>query len=203
MHNQENQPNLNQSTSMPSEISHGGHELFDAQEVLSSVIGVLDQYTMFRPQIKCQELQGILEGQYSFIQDEYNVTLETFKTGAKPSHSITSYNMEQNNNVIYGLTKMPPEKPIQSVNEVSDQGISGYMLGLVKSVASLKAMTALEMTNPVLRRVVADSVPNWIEMSYELFLYRNKNHYYQVPQLKPEDMQQILNSFAPSSNMMQ
>ena len=71
---------------------------------------------------------------------------------------------------------------------LSDQGLSAYMLGNTKSLATLLAMTALEMTNPVLRRVIADSVPNFIELSYEIFLYQNKHRYYQVPQLMEQDM---------------
>ncbi|TDL30894.1 spore coat protein [Jeotgalibacillus sp. S-D1] len=202
-------PNLSQTGNMAPQFNHGGHEIFDAREVLSLAVGVLDQYTMFREQIKDQQLKGILDRQFEFLKEEYNVTLETFTTGKKPSHSMVSYNMAMENDTVYGLTPMPPVKPVQSANEINDQGISGYMLGLVKSGASLKAMTALEMTNPVLRRVVADSVPNWIEMAYELFLYQNKHHYYQVPQLSQQDMQQLLNSYSPASgtpnsnNMMQ
>ena len=60
----------------------------------------------------------------------------------------------------------------------------------------MKTMAALETTNPVVRRVLADSVPNCIEMAYELSIYQNKHHYYQVPQLAQQDMQQLLNSFA-------
>lgn len=59
-------------------------------------------------------------------------------------------------------------------------------------------MAALETTNPVVRRVLADSVPNCIEMAYELSIYQNKHHYYQVPQLAQQDMQQILNAYAPA-----
>lgn len=193
-------PNMTQTGSIPQPFNHGGHEIFDAREVLSHAVGVLDQYTMFRGQIKDQQLKGILDRQFEFLKEEYNVTLETFTTGKKPSHSMLSYNMAMENDTIYGLTQMPPVKPIQSANEINDQGISGYMLGLLKSGASLKAMTALEMTNPVLRRVVADSVPNWIEMAYELFLYQNQHHYYQVPQLSQQDMQQLLNSYSPAAN---
>ena len=57
-------------------------------------------------------------------------------------------------------------------------------------------MTALEMTNPVLRRVIADSVPNFIELSYEIFLYQNKHRYYQVPQLMEQDMNVMLTSYS-------
>ena len=63
----------------------------------------------------------------------------------------------------------------------------------------MKTMAATETCNPVVRRVFADSVPNCIEMAYELAIYQNKHHYYQVPQLAAQDMQQLLNSFASST----
>jgi spore coat protein CotF len=44
---------------------------------------------------------------------------------------------------------------------------------------------------------MADSVPNFIEMGYEIFLYQNKRQYYQVPQLPEQEMKQMLNSFDP------
>ncbi|MGD7045904.1 spore coat protein [Jeotgalibacillus proteolyticus] len=200
MQNQQQQ-NMQQSASMSQTLNHGGHELFDVSEVLSMSIGVIDQYTLFREHVKDQELMQILDHQLDFLKQEYNTTLEIFQTGAKPSQSIKTYDMkmDQGNSTVFGLTQMPPSKPIQSVNEISDQSISGYMLGHVKSGASLKAMTALEMTHPVLRRAVADSVPNWVEMAYELFLYQNRHHYYQVPQLSQGDMQQMINGYAKAS----
>ncbi len=182
----------------PANMNHGGHEMFDSHEVLASIISVLDQYLIYDQYIKDQELRTILYRQHAFINDLYNTIVEAFSTGEKPSHSTRVYKMHQNNNTVYGLTPGQPKKPFTSANQVNDQGVSGYMLGLLKSTGSLFAMTALEMTNPVLRRVIADSVPNFIEMAYEIFLYQNKRHYYQVPQLAQQDMNQMLSSFAPS-----
>ncbi|MDV2887517.1 spore coat protein, partial [Alkalihalophilus pseudofirmus] len=34
-------------------------------------------------------------------------------------------------------------------------------------------------------------------------IYQNKNHYYQVPQLTQQDMNAMLNSFAPAQGMPQ
>ena len=104
--------------------------------------------------------------------------------------------MTQGNDFVYGMKTSQPKKPIQSESEISDEIISGFMLDAAKTGASGKTMAALETTNPVLRRVLADSVPNCIEMAYELAIYQNKHHYYQVPQLAQQDMQQLLNSFA-------
>ena len=67
-----------------------------------------------------------------------------------------------------------------------------------KNGGSGKAVDGLETCNPGLRRVLADSIPNCIEMAYELAIYQNKHHYYQVPQLAQQDMHALLNSFAPT-----
>ncbi|MEW5553222.1 spore coat protein [Peribacillus frigoritolerans] len=187
-----------QTGAIPPQMNHGGHEVFDVHEVLSGAIGTLNTYTLLRQHIQDQELLDILDRQYQFIQDEYNISLECFQTGQDPSKPTQSYKMNQGNDFIYGLTPTQPKKPLQSVSEITDECISGLMLAAVKSAASMKAMAALEITNPVVRRVFADSVPNCIEMAYEISIYQNKNHYYQVPQLAQQDMQQMMNSYAPA-----
>jgi spore coat protein CotF len=187
-----------QTGAIPPQMNHGGHEVFDVHEVLSGAIGTLNTYTLLRQHIQDQELLDILDRQYQFIQDEYNISLECFKTGQDPSKPTQSYKMNQGNDFIYGLTPTQPKKPLQSVSEITDECISGLMLAAVKSAASMKAMAALEITNPVVRRVFADSVPNCIEMAYEISIYQNKHHYYQVPQLAQQDMQQMMNSYAPA-----
>ncbi|WP_440970638.1 spore coat protein [Peribacillus frigoritolerans] len=187
-----------QTGAIPPQLNHGGHEVFDVHEVLSGAIGTLNTYTLLRQHVQDQELLDILDRQYQFIQDEYNISLECFQTGQDPSKRTESYKMNQGNDFIYGLTPTQPKKPLQSVSEITDECISGLMLAAVKSTASMKAMAALEITNPVVRRVFADSVPNCIEMAYEISIYQNKHHYYQVPQLAQQDMQQMMNSYAPT-----
>lgn len=187
-----------QTGAIPPQLNHGGHEVFDVHEVLSGAIGTLNTYTLLRQHVQDQELLDILDRQYQFIQDEYNISLECFQTGQDPSKPTQSYKMNQGNDFIYGLAPTQPKKPLQSVSEITDECISGLMLAAVKSAASMKAMAALEITNPVVRRVFADSVPNCIEMAYEISIYQNKHHYYQVPQLAQQDMQQMMNSYAPA-----
>lgn len=197
--NQQGQIHQNMQTgAIPPQMNHGGHEVFDVHEVLSGAIGTLNTYTLLRQHVQDQELLDILDRQYQFIQDEYNISLECFQTGQDPSKPTQSYKMNQGNDFIYGLTPTQPKKPLQSVSEITDECISGLMLAAVKSAASMKAMAALEITNPVVRRVFADSVPNCIEMAYEISIYQNKHHYYQVPQLAQQDMQQMMNSYAPA-----
>lgn len=176
--------------------NHGGHELFDAHEVIAGLINMLDQYQMYDQYVQDPELKSILQRQSSFVTQMYNTIVESFQTGQDPTIPTQQYKMTQNNNVLYGIMPSQPKKPNQSTNELSDQGLSAYMLGNTKSLATLLAMTALEMTNPVLRRVIADSVPNFIELSYEIFLYQNKHRYYQVPQLMEQDMNVMLTSYS-------
>lgn len=183
---------------VPPQMNHGGHELFDVHEVLSGAIASLNQAMILRPHVKDPELLDILDRQYRFSLDEYNITVEAFKTGMDPSHPTGSYKMKTGNDFIYGMKPSQPKKPIQNASELSDEIISGFLLGSAKANASAKTMSALETTNPVVRRVLQDSVPNCIEMAYELSIYQNKHHYYQVPQLAQQDMQAILNAYASS-----
>ncbi|MCY9018228.1 spore coat protein [Priestia megaterium] len=204
MENQQGQTHQNMHTgNVPPQMNHGGHEVFDIHEVLSGAIDTLNSYTLLRQHVKDQELKDILDRQYQFIQQEYNTTVECFKTGQDPSTPTQSYKMQQGNDFVYGMKPSQPKKPLQSVSEITDECISGHMLGAVKSAASMKTMSALETTNPVVRRVLADSVPNCIEMAYEISLYQNKHHYYQVPQLAQQDMQQMLNAFEPAQGQPQ
>lgn len=181
-----------------SKMNHGGHEVFDVKETLSGVVASLNQSILLRPHVKDPELLDILDRQYRFTLDEYNITVDCFKSGMDPSHPTGSYKMKQGNDFIYGMKPSQPKKPMQNAGEITDEIISGFLLGSAKTGATMKTAAALETTNPVVRRVLADSIPNCIEMAYELSVYQNKHHYYQVPQLADQDMQQILNSFASS-----
>lgn len=185
--------------------NHGGHELFDAHEIIAGIISMLDQYQMYNQHIQDPELKDILKRQTAFVTTMYNTIVGSFSTGHDPLVPTQQYKMTQRHTTTYGIKPGPPKKPNQSVNDLSDKGLSAYMLGQTKSLATLLSMTALEMTNPVLRRVVADSVPNFIEMSYEIYLYQNKHGYYQVPQLNDQDMALMLQSYTtvPQQNLPQ
>ena len=186
-----------QTGNITQQMNHGGHEMFDVHEVLSSAIAGLNLMTILRPHVKDQELLSILDRQYTFGVDEYNIIVECFKTGKDPSHPTSSYKMQTGNDFVYGMKPSQPKKPMQNANEISDEMISGYLLGAAKTSATTKTTAALETTNPVVRRVIADSIPNCIEMAYELSIYQNKHHYYQVPQLDQQNMQELLNAYEP------
>ncbi len=189
------QSSQSQDNQMPLSNNHGAHELLDVHEVLSAMIGGLNQYVLLRDQIQDSELLGIMDRQYAFMLDEYNITMEAYKTGHDPKHPTRSYKMQMGNDTNYGLTPSAPKKPMTSANEINDAVISGFMLSCHKAGATGKTAAALESTNPVVRRVLQDSVPNCIEMAYEISLYQNKKGYYQVPQFSEADMNVMLNAY--------
>ncbi|TXL63704.1 spore coat protein [Cerasibacillus terrae] len=205
MHQQNQSQNFQQSEQVTPQMNHGGHELFDSHEAISGLSGGLEQFLLYEQHIQDPELKSILQRQRSFLTQLYNTAVETLKTGQDPAVKTQVYKMQTSNDVLFGMQASQPKSPAQSVNELNDQCISDFMMSVMKANASSFTMAALETTNPVLRRVFADSVPNLIEMAYETFLYQNKNHYYQVPQLKQEDMNNYLNAFAPiqGGTMMQ
>ena len=184
---------------VPPQMNHGGHEIFDVHETLSTAVAGLNQFTLLRQHVQDPELVTMMDRQFHFMQEEYNITLDCFKSGQDPMKSTEKYMMKQDNDFVYGLKQSQPKKPIQSASEISDEIISGFLLNTHKASATAKTMAALETTNPVVRRVLADSVPNCIEMAYEVSIYQNKHHYYQVPQLVEQDTMAIVNAFAPSS----
>lgn len=191
-------PNENMQTGMiPPHQNHGGHEMFDVSEILSGAVNALNLYVLLKPHVKDPELLDLMNRQEQFMITEYNTIVECFQTGVKPTVSTEVYNMKQENDFVYGLKQTQPVKPIGMPGEITDQVISSLMLNMVKSNASLKGMATTEVTNPTVRRVLADTIPNCIEMAYEISIYQNKHHYYQVTQLPEGDMQQMVNAYAP------
>ncbi|WP_204502304.1 spore coat protein [Aquibacillus albus] len=206
----QNQNQMQSGAQMPQNMgnqtishNHGAHEMMDTHELLGGLIGALEQYQLYNQHIQDQELKDILQRQTSFMTQLYNTMVESFQTGQDPTVPTQQYNMQQSNEVTYGVQAGQPKKPKQSVSEFTDECFSSFMLGHTKGLASSLTMAAVEMNHPVLRRILADSVPNMIEMSYELFLYQNKHGYYQVPQLNPQDMNVMVQAYtkAPQQGM--
>ena len=191
-----NQTSLNQQHS----LNHGGHEVMDMHETLGEIIAGMNQSILLRPQVKDTELLSILDRQYNFTLGMYNTIVESFKTGHDPSVPTGRYQMETGHDFKFGLNPGQPKKPMQNASEINDEAISGFLLGAQKGAAKCMTAAATETTNPVVRRVVADSIPNCIEMAYELSIYQNKHGYYQVPQYSQQDMQTMLNSFDTTKN---
>lgn len=201
---QTNQPQQ-KGSQMPLSQQFGAHELLDADEAIGTLVGGIEHFVLYDQYVQDQELKSIMQRQKSALTTIYNTILDTLKSGRDPEVKTQTYLMQTDSNrTIFGLKpKTSPKTPIQSVNEFNDECISSAMLGHLKAIASEFTLAALEATHPVLRRIFADSIPNVIEMAYEVYLYQNRNQYYEVPQLSPQDMQTIVNSYgqAQQNNM--
>lgn len=201
---QQGQTHQNMQTGAISpQLNHGAHEILAVKDILGTSTDIMNQYLIFRQHVKGPELLSIIDRQYKFMQDEYNITVECFQSGQNPSRPTGQYNMQTNNDFTYGLKSGQPKKPFQSINEISDEYVSSRLLGALKAGATAKTMAALESTNPVVRRVLADSIPNCLEMAYELSIFMNKNGFYHIPQFPEQDAQQMLNSFAVATGQPQ
>lgn len=200
--NQQQNQQYQKSSQMPHQMSHGGHELIEAHESIGALVGALEHCVIYEQYIQDPELKQMMTSHRSYLTTLYNTMVETLKTGQEPTVKTQTYNMAVENNTLYGMQPTQPKQPAQSVNEINDACISGFLMGHMKACASGFTITALETSNPVLRRIFADSIPNFIEIAFELYLYQNKHHYYQVPQLKEADMQNYMNSFAPVQTQM-
>ena len=204
MQNQQN-PNsqMKESASMSANKSHGAHEIMDVHETLSTIVGTIEHYKMYEPNIQCQQLKDILSNQSQFLGQLYNTMVDTYQSGTRPQQPTTTYNFELSNDVTYGLSPSQPTQPQQSPQQLNEQNFSSFMMGHIKACATACTTSALEATNPVMRRVLQDSVPNLCEMAYELFLYQNDRNYYQVPQFDDQTMTQLLNSFTTTPTQQQ
>lgn len=198
------QQNNMEQTAMPTEniaLQFGGPELMHAHESIGSLVGAIEHLNLSLAQIQDKQLSGIAMRQRDYMMTIYDVLLETVHTAAEPTNKITDYMMLFDNpTTTFGLTQKPPKKPIQQATEITDDCISGAILGHLKGIATSFTTTSLEATNPVLRRVFADAIPNIIEMAYEVFLYENQKSYYEVPQYSGADMLMIIKSYGKITN---
>lgn len=194
---QEQPQTYTESNHHVNEQMHSGHSLLDAHEAIGTVIASIEQSLLYENHIQDEVLMQIADKHRTYLQGLYNTIIQTLQSGQDPAVPTQTYQMSEQTNVIFGMKPGAPKTPVASVQEINDECVSGFLLGGLKAISTAFTTTALESTNPVLRRIFADSIPNTIEMAYELFLYQNKHHYYQLPQLQQMDMNAIQNSFAP------
>lgn len=182
----------------------GAHELLDADEAIDTLVGGIEHFVIYDHFVQDTHLKNIMQKQKSALTQIYNSLIDTMKSGQDPQVKTQTYLMDnQNTQTSFGMQPSSPKAPIQSIDELNDECISSSVLGHLKAIASEFTLAALEATHPVLRRIFSDSIPNVIEMGYEIYLYQNEKQYYEVPQLSAQDMQIIVDGFAQAPNPMQ
>src|SRR5690625_2782629 len=121
MQNPNQQENMQRSQNMPPQQNEGAHSLLEAHESVGSLIGNLEQLLLYEEHIQDQALQTISQKHRAFLSQLYNTIVDTLKTGQDPKVPTQTYQMEQNNDVVYGMQPSAPKSPSQSVNEINDE----------------------------------------------------------------------------------
>ena len=111
------------------------------------------------------------------------------------------YNSIANGAPAYGLKNPAPQSPNASMNQLDDRDVSSSMLSCHKTSAAKKMMAALECANPQLRRMMQQGAINCAEQAYEVWQFMNQKGYYQVPTMKEETTNTVLNSYQTAANV--
>jgi spore coat protein CotF len=169
------------------------HEVIELHEVLSSTIDSINNFQLYRPHVKDQQLISILDNQLRFMTQEYNNMVQTISQQGR-NESIP-YRTIKNVSPSYGLKDPQPQAPNTSMNEIDDRDIASGMLGCHKASATLRMKASLEFADANLRHMVQQSAINCSEQAYEIWSFMNQKGYYQVPTMKDMTTQTMIDSF--------
>ncbi len=177
----------------------GAHETMEVHEVLTSAINGINHFQLYRSFVKDQQLMQILDNQTQFMMDEYNQMVQTLSQ--QGNNNAVPYNSIVNGAPTYGLKNPAPQSPNASMNQLDDRDVSSSMLSCHKTSAAKKMMAALECANPQLRRMMQQGAVNCAEQAYEVWQFMNQKGYYQVPTMKEETTNTVLNSYQTAANV--
>lgn len=179
----------------------GAHETLELHEVLCDTIDGINQFQLYRPYVRDQQLAQILDNQINFMTNEYNIMVSM--VNHQGQSQAATYRTIQNVTPTYGLRNPAPSQPNASMNQMKDKDVASGMLGCAKSSASLRMKATLECADPQLRNAMVQGAKNCADQAYEVWTYMNNKGYYQVPTLKDTTMQTFINQYQPSQGIMQ
>lgn len=172
---------------------YGSHEVMEIHEVLSNSIDGINQFELYRPHVKDQQLGSILNKQIQFMTQEYNNMVQSINQRGI-SQSIP-YRSPKNFSPVYGLNNPQPQSPATSPNHLEDRDVASGMLGTHKSSATLRMLASLECADPNLRKMILQGAVNCSEQAYEVWQYMNQKGYYQVPTMKEMTTNTMINTY--------
>ena len=175
----------------------GAHEIMMTHEVLIDSIDGINQFELYRPHVKDQQLMQILDNQVNHMYNSYqNIVNYLHNQGAG---SAVPYRAPKTGNIKYGLRQPSPVEPNVTVNEMDDRDVASGMMGCAKASAMVCTTAALECSDPALRSMVTNGAVSSINQAYELFQYMNEKGMYQVPTLADTTTQTMVNTFSIGS----
>jgi spore coat protein CotF len=178
---------------------YGAHEVMEIHEVLSDTINGINQFQLYTPYVKDQQLRTILDRQVQFMTQEYNNLIQV--ANQRGMSQATPYRTPMKNAPVYGLDNPTADSPNSSVNQMNDRDVASGMLGCHKSSAVMRMVAAQECANPEIRRMVQQGAVNCTEQGYEVWQYMNQNGYYQVPTMKETTTNTMMNTYTAANNV--
>jgi spore coat protein CotF len=178
---------------------YGAHEVMEIHEVLTDTINGINQFQLYTPYVKDQQLRTILDRQVQFMTQEYNNLMQVINQGGMTQ--AMPYRTPMKSAPVYGLNNPTPESPNTSMNQMNDRDVASGMLGCHKSSAVMRMVAAQECANPELRRMVQQGAVNCSEKAYEVWQYMNQKGYYQVPTMKETTTNTMMNSYTPANGV--
>ncbi len=171
----------------------GAHEVMQAHEVLTDIIDGINQFGLYRPHIKDQQLTQILDNQVNHMYSSYQ-NLVNYLHNQGMSAAVP-YRTPKTQSVKYGLRQPSPMEPNANLNYMDDRDVASGMMGCAKASALVCTAAALECADPNLRNMMTNCCVSSINQAYELFQYMNQRGMYQVPTLPDKTTQTMLNTY--------
>jgi len=175
----------------------GAHEVMQAHEVLTDIIDGINQFELYRPHVKDQQLMQILDNQVNHMYGSYQNLVNYLHN--QGMGSAVPYRIPRTQNVKYGLRQPSPVEPNASINYMDDRDVASGMMGCAKASALVCTAAALECADPNLRNMITNCCVSSINQAYELFQYMNQRGMYQVPTLPDKTTQTMLNTYQAGS----
>lgn len=176
---------------------YGAHEVMEIHEVLTDTINGINQFQLYSPYVKDQQLRQILDRQVQFMVQEYNNLIQV--VNQRGMSQATPYRTPMTTVPAYGLNNPTPQAPNSSMNQMNDRDVASGMLGCHKSSAIMRTMASLECADSELRHMIQQGANNCAEKAYEVWQFMNQQGYYQVPTMKETTTNTMLNAYTPAS----
>lgn len=177
----------------------GAHEMMEVHEVLTDHIDGINQFELYRPHVKDQELMSILDKQVQHMSTSYDNMV-----GYLQNQGMTAavpYRMKKNFQPKYGLRQPSPQQPNTGMHEMDDRDVASGMMGCAKASAILCTNAALECADPNLRSMMVNCSVSSVNQAYEVFQYMNRKGMYQVPTMQQNTTNTMMNTYQSAGNM--
>ncbi|ADG82554.1 spore coat protein [Thermincola potens] len=171
----------------------GAHEIMEVHEVLSSLIEGINRFQLYKPYIKDQQLNSMMDSHLSHMNRTYDQIASYLHS--KGAISFMPYHGVKKTPVQYGLRNPSPMQPSSSVNDIDDRDVALGMLAYHKSSALKCTMAALECADYNLRQLMQNCSVSCMNQAWECFTYMNQRGMYQVPTMQQNTTNTMVNSY--------